>query len=240
MSATMPLMHFSHAIRKGSAHYEKRLPVEVRFFHMVWIFLICSFVGLVGETIVSFALDGRLESRAGFVVGPLSPIYGTGAVLFTLFVNPLRGHSAATQFAAGAIIGGLFEYLAGWFFETRYGIVAWSYIDQPFNLHGHTCLGIALVWGAIGLAWVLWGLPRMVTMIERIPANVRTSLTWFVFALLVADAACTLLALDCWFLRSSGLEPSDPVQQFFATYFNDSFMSRRFETMSMWPVLASR
>ena len=236
----MPHMHFSNALQKRSFHYEKRQPVEVRFFHLVWMFLICSFVGLVGETLVSFALDGRLESRAGFIVGPFSPIYGVGALLFTLFVNPLRSRAVPVQFAAGAVVGGLFEYVAGWFFETRYGIVAWSYIDQPFNLHGHTCLGIALVWGALGLAWVLWGLPHMVALIERIPSGVQTSLTWFVFALIVADATCTLLALDCWFLRMSGLEPADAVQQFFASYFGDAFMSRRFETMSMWPVLASR
>lgn len=236
----MPCMQIVGSIRKGFSQAETRRPVEARFYHLVWIFLLCSFIGLVGETLVSYIVDGRWESRAGFVVGPLSPIYGAGALLFTAFVNPLRSKPLAIQYGAAALIGGLFEYLAGWFFETRYGIVAWSYIDQPFNLHGHTCLAIALVWGAIGLAWTLWALPKAVALVERIPDNVRKPLTMLAFAFLIADAACTLVAFDCWFLRTSGAAPSDAVQLFFATYFNDSFMQARFETMSMWPALAAR
>ena len=232
--------HSTGAIRRRSVQFDRRQPVEVRFFHLVWLFLLASFVGLVGETIVSFVIDGRWESRAGFLVGPLSPIYGAGAVLFTVFVNPLRGRSAALQFAVAAFVGGMFEYFAGWFFETRYGIVAWSYIDQPLNLHGHTCLGIALVWGGIGLAWSLWLLPRAVALVERLPHSARTSLTAFVFVLLLVDAVGTLVALDCWFMRMAGYPVQDGVQWFFATYFNDDFMRARFETMSMWPVLAAR
>lgn len=218
----------------------RRQPVQVGFFHVVWLFVICSFVGLVGETVVSYVLDGHWESRAGFVVGPLSPIYGAGAVLFTLFLNPIRDRSVPLQFAIAALVGGVFEYFAGWFFETRYGIVAWSYASQPLNFHGHTCVGMALVWGLIGVAWSVWCLPRAVALVERMPDGIRKPLTSIVFVLLVADAVCTLVALDCWFLRTSGLSPVNSLQQFFATYFGDAFMQRRFETMSMWPVLALR
>ena len=103
---------------------ESSQPVDVRFFHLVWLFLLLSFVGLVGETVASYVVDGRWESRAGFVVGPFSPIYGAGAVLFTVFLNPLRDKPVPVLVVAGALVGGLFEYLAGWFFEWRYGIVA--------------------------------------------------------------------------------------------------------------------
>ena len=233
-------MQATRALQRGNAPQEHRAPIGVRFFHLVWIFLLCSFVGLVGETVVSFILDNRWESRVGFVFGPLSPIYGLGAVLFTVFINPLRSKPVAEMFVVAALVGGLFEYIAGWFFEWRYGIVAWSYIDQPLNFHGHTCVGMALVWGAIGTVWVLWALPRVIALIERMPANIRASLTTLAFALILVDAACTLVALDCWFLRTTGVQPTGAVQQFCATHFSDAFMSTRFETMSMWPVLAGR
>ena len=236
----MPLMQLTGTIRRGAAPRDERRSVEVRFFHLVWLFLLVSFVGLVGETLVSFVIDGRWESRAGFVVGPFSPIYGTGAVLFTAFVNPLRSRPAPVLFGASALFGGAFEYFAGWFFESRYGIVAWSYAGQPMNFHGHTCVGMMAVWGIIGATWVLWVLPRAVALVERIPKRMRMPLTAIALTLILADAACTLTALDCWFLRTSGTEPANTVQQFFATYFDDAFMSSRFETMSMWPVLAAR
>ena len=216
------------------------VPVQLTFTHVVWIFVACSVVGLFVEAVVSFFIDGRWESRAGFVLLPLSPIYGVGALLITAFVNPLRGEDPVIQFAVAALVGGLFEYVAGWFFEWRYGIVAWSYASQPMNFHGHTCVGMMAVWGVIGVVWVQRLLPHAVALVERIPDDMRHSLTTIAFALIVADAACTLTALDCWFMRVSGLEPASPIQQFFATCFSDSFMSSRFETMSMWPVLASR
>ena len=231
-------MSVATAIKRRQA--EGRQPIELGFFHIVWLFLLASFIGLVGETVVSFVADGRWESRAGYVFGPFSPIYGLGAVLITLAINPLRGRSVALQFVAAGVVGGALEYFAGWFFEARYGIVAWSYADQPFNLHGHTCLGIMLVWGIVGVAWVNHLLPVAVRLIERIPANVRMPLTTVAFAFIVIDSALTLACLDSWFWRSMGHPVSNPIQQFCASYFGDDFMRSRFETMNMWTALANR
>ena len=199
-----------------------------------------SFVGLVGETIVSAFIDGQWESRAGFIVGPFSPLYGLGTVLMTLVVNPLRGRAVPLQFLAAGITGGVLEYFAGWFFETQYGIVAWSYIDQPLNFHGHTCAAIMVLWGAIGVMWALWLLPPVIRLIERMPQNVRKPLTAVAFAFIVADSALTLACFDSWFWRTAGYPIENPLQQFCATYFGDDVMAERFGTMSMWPVLASR
>ena len=215
-------------------------PVPLTFTHVVFIFVVCSTFGLLGETIVSFFLDGRWESGAGFVLLPFSPIYGVGALLITLFVNPLRGKALPLQFVVSAAVGGMFEYLAGWFLEWRYGIVAWSYIDQPFNLHGHTSLWIALVWGVIGIAWITWVLPVVAKAIEALPQGFARKLSVVLFVIIVADALLTLGALDCWFMRMSGHAPSTPWELFFAEHFGDAFMSSHFETMSMWPVLAGR
>ena len=233
-------MSVSVTIKQRYAQREDRRPVDVGFFHIVWLFLLVSFVGLAGEVIVSFLADGQWESRAGFVFGPFSPLYGLGAVLMTLAVNPFRGHSVPAQFAAAAVVGGALEYFAGWFFETRYGIVAWSYIDQPFNFHGHTCLGIMAVWGVIGVAWTLWMLPVCVKLIERIPESSRKPLTALAFTFIMADSLLTLACFDSWFWRTAGYPVDNPLQQFCATYFDDDFMSVRFETMSMWTSLASR
>ena len=232
-------MSTATAIKRRFAHTEHQ-PVNLEFFHLVWLFLLVSFVGLVGETIVSFILDGRWESRAGFVVGPFSPLYGLGALLITLAVNPLRGRSWTVQFLAAGLVGGALEYFAGWFFETRYGIVAWSYIDQPFNLHGHTSLAMFALWGVLGIVWVNGMLPSAVKLIERIPVSVRKPLTAFAFLFIVADASLTLACLDSWFWRTAGYPIEGPLQQFCAACFGDDFMGARFETMSMWTSLASR
>ena len=219
---------------------EKRQSFELGLHHYVCIFLLCSFLGLAGETVVSFVLDGRWESRAGYVFGPLSPIYGLGAVLITAAVNPLRGRGLGLQFVAAGVVGGGLEYFAGWFFETRYGIVAWSYAGQPFNFNGHTSLAMMAVWGAIGVAWTLWALPLAVRLLERVPFEARRPITVVACVLIAADSVLTLACLDSWFWRSAGYPVSNAVQEFCATYFDDEFMRARFETMSMWTSLANR
>ena len=226
--------------KRFSVREERRQPLDVGFFHLVWLFLLVSFIGLVGETVVSAIVDGRWESRVGYIVGPFSPLYGLGAVLITLAVNPLRGRGVPLQFLVAGLVGGVLEYFAGWFFETRYGIVAWSYIDQPLNFHGHTCVAMMAVWGAVGVVWSLWLLPASVRLAERIPQNVRKPLTAFALVFIVADSALTLACLDSWFWRTAGYPVEGPIQQFCATYFGDDVMKTRFETMGMWTTLASR
>ena len=217
-----------------------RKPLKLTFFHIMWIFLIGSVIGLVFEVVVSFILDGRWESRVGFVLGPISPLYGLGAAIGTLAVNPLRGKSVFAQFTAAALVGGLLEYLAGTFLEERYGIVAWSYIDQPLNLHGHTRASIMLVWGVVGIVWALWVLPALYRLIELIPERLRVPLTAIAFTYIIVDSTLTVAALDSWFWRQAGYPVAGPIQEFCARYFDDAFMSERFETMGMWTVLANR
>lgn len=213
---------------------QKKAPTLMELF---WVFVVASLVGLVAEVIVSYFNDGRWESRAGLVWGPFSPIYGVGAVLMTAFLWPLK-HRPLALFASAALLGGAFEYVAGWFWESYYGIVAWSYADQPFNIGGHTCLSIALVWGLAGVLWFKWGYPAIQEGVASVPPRPRRIITGLMVAFMAVDIALTFAALGCWFDRQAGLPIETPLQQFCATYFGDTFMSTRFETMSMWTSLA--
>ena len=48
-----------------------------------------------------------------------------------------------------------------------------------------------------------------------------------------------MLALDCWMYRLNGLEPESALQQFFAQHYGDDAMQAKFETMSIYPQLAT-
>ena len=211
--------------------------IRLNFFNLFWVFVLASIVGLAAEVVVSYVIDGRWESRAGLVYGPFSPIYGVGAVLFTVFLNRLHDRSPLLQFITAGVVGCSFEYLAGWFWESAFGIVAWSYYQQPFNV-GHTSLFMLFVWGTVGVVWIRWALPWIMRLIDMIPQQVRKPLTTLSAVFLLADVVLTFLAMDCWYLRMLGAPIETPWQDWCAWWFDDAFMEKRFETMSMWTQLA--
>ena len=214
--------------------------IQLTFCNLFWIFVIASVAGLFGETVVSFFRDGRWESRAGLIFGPFSPIYGVGGVLITVALNRISEHNPLVLFVVAGVVGASFEYFAGWFWESAFGIVAWSYEGQPFNFHGHTSLAMACVWGLAGVLWMKLALPLIMKSIDRIPSDLRDSLTAALAILLLGDALLTMSCFDCWYLRMAGAPIETPWQTFCAQFFNDQFMQSRFETMSMWTSLASR
>ncbi len=114
------------------------VPFTLDLYHLMGVFTICCMVGLAGETVVSYFVDGRWESRAGFLWSPFSPIYGVGGVLMTVALKPIDRAPTTVLFGVAAFVGGCFEWVASWFWENAFGIVAWSYLDQPFNIGGRT------------------------------------------------------------------------------------------------------
>lgn len=213
--------------------------IDASPFNLFWIFVITSFIGLVGETIVAAFMDGYVKSRAGLVWGPFSPLYGLGAVLMTLAANNLKDRNPVAVFAACALVGGVLEYAAGWFWESFFGIVAWSYVDQPLNFGGYTCVSTMVVWGIAGAAWAYFGIPLMARLIDLIPQQARRPLTIIMAAFMTIDVATTLASFDFWYLRLSGAPVDTPVAQFFDQWFGNDWMTRRFGALSMWTDLAT-
>lgn len=79
--------------------------IKLDLYHLVWIFAVCSVLGLVGETVVSYFVDGRWENRAGFLWGPFSPIYGVGGVVMTLALARLSDARGGVLFGVAAVVG---------------------------------------------------------------------------------------------------------------------------------------
>lgn len=219
--------------RETNAFLPERTHIRDSFSKLVWIFLLMSFVGLVGETLQHYFAFNEWESRPGFIWGPLSPIYGTAAVLLTLILEPFQKKNPLVLIAIGAIVGGGLEYFASWAMETFGGIVAWSYLNNPFNFDGRTDLFHALVWGTLGTLWVKIGLPLCEKGFSFI--NLKSKIFQFLTAALSVFLVLNIVMTICVLVRtddrSSGVPPQNAFEQYIDYAYPTDMLQKRFHNM---------
>ena len=152
-------------------------------------------------------------------------------------------------FLVSALLGASFEVFVGWFMQTSFGVVSWSYshmklfgMPDPLAVltGGRTCTGFACLWGLGGLIWIKLLLPRLLKLINMIPWKSRYSATVIFTIIMLVDGVMTLQSLDYWYQRVNGTEPDIPVAQFYGKYFDNDFMENRFQSMTMSPKDATR
>lgn len=226
--------------REKLVDYFKGGYIKLNFFNLFWIFTIASILGLIIETIFHMILFHAYQDRAGMLWGPFSPIYGFGAVIMTIALNHMHNKNIILTFLVSAVLGGAFEYFVSWFMQFAFGIVAWNYTGMWLSIGGRTCGIFMIMWGILGVVWIKLVLPIMEFLIKKIPWNWRYMLTAVCAILLLADGVMTLITIDCWYMREAGMPITNPIEQFCATYYDNSFMENRFQTMTMNPSTATR
>ena len=226
--------------------------IELDFFNLFWVFVVCCVLGLVIETVYHMVVvdPGVYQDRAGMLYGPFSPIYGFGAVLMTIALNRFYKANPVVIFLVSAVIGGLFEAAVSWFMQVGFGAVAWDYSGSTiFGLFpdpvavlfgGRTSTLFMCMWGALGFVWIKVCLPWLLKLINLIPWQARYSVTAVCAALMLVNGVMTLQSLECWYQRESGLPPSSPVEEFYAEHYDDAYMAHRFQSMTITPEDSAR
>ena len=221
--------------------------IELDFFNLFWVFVVCCVLGLVIETVYHMVIvdPGVYQDRAGMLYGPFSPIYGFGAVLMTVALNRFYKASPVIIFLVSAVIGGLFEAATAWFMQVGFGAEAWSYSGSTiFGLFpdpiavlfgGRTSTLFMCMWGVLGLAWIKLCLPWLLKLINLIPWKMRYSVTALCAVLMLVNGIMTLQALECWYQRESGIAPSSPIEEFYAEHYDNAYMAHRFQSMTITP-----
>lgn len=225
--------------------------IKLNYFNLFWVFFVCSVLGLILEEVWHMVVvdPGVYQDRAGMLFGPFSPIYGFGAVLMTMALNRFYKKNPLIIFLVSALIGGAFEVFVGWFMQTSFGVVSWSYshirlfgMPDPIAVltGGRTCTPFACMWGLGGLIWIKVLLPRLLKLINIIPWKRRYSATVILTAVMLIDGVMTLQSLDYWYQRVNGTVRNIPVAQFYDKHFDNEYMENRFQSMTMSPKDATR
>ncbi len=129
--------------------------MNLNFYTLSVIYLVYSFLGWVGETVVA-TIKGRQFTNRGMASGPFCFVYGTAGVLLAVGLADLRTNWLAL-FAGSFLIATVVEWVTAKFLERVHHRRWWDYSGKKFNLDGYVCLQYSVLWGVLGAVSVRWG-----------------------------------------------------------------------------------
>lgn len=167
--------------------------MEYTWMQIAWIFFIYSFVGWLGEVFMA-VINRRKFVNRGFVNGPLCPIYGFGAVLFSLFLPELKSN-LFFLFLGGTVLATVLEYVTGLLMEKIFNKKLWNYSNIRFNLDGYVCVRYSLFWGLLSVLLILFLNPLLCKLVSFVPYIIALAALWGLAVLLFLDFLGTALAV---------------------------------------------
>lgn len=112
-------------------------------------FYLFAFCGWVYECIFVFIRDKKPINR-GFLVGPILPLYGFGAVTVYLVLLPFS-KIPTLLYLMGMLLATVLEYVTAWLLEVCFHTKWWDYSNEPYNFQGRIALIPSMFWGVLSL-----------------------------------------------------------------------------------------
>lgn len=162
-------------------------------YHLIAAFIIYSVLGWFVESAYMSFCNHRLTNR-GFAKGPFCPIYGFGAVIGYLVLNPLSGHYV-TLYLTGAFLATTFEYLVGIMMQKLLGEVWWDYTEKPMNYKGIICLESTIAWGFYAVIITMFLHERVLHLIDAMDMAYGRILCIVILAIVTVDYLIRLYLL---------------------------------------------
>ena len=162
-------------------------------YHLIAAFIIYSVLGWFVESVYMSFCTHRLTNR-GFAKGPFCPIYGFGAVIGYLVLNPLSGHYV-TLYLTGAFLATTFEYLVGIMMQKLSGEVWWDYTEKPMNYKGIICLESTIAWGFYAIIITMFLHERVLHLIDAMDMAYGRILCIVILAIVTVDYLIRLYLL---------------------------------------------
>lgn len=199
------------------------------FDKLVWVFILCAFIGDIIETIYCRITAGVWMSRSSVIYGTFSIVWGIGAVLLTVVLQKMSKKDDRYVFLAGCVIGGVYEYFCSVFTEVFLGTTFWDYSWMPFNIGGRTNLLYCIFWGLLSVVWVKICYPIISTLIEKIPALTGKIATWIIIVAMACNVIVSAAAMVRYVSRNSGDKADNMIETFIDFHYTDELVEQ------VWP-----
>ncbi|MGN0708451.1 MAG: hypothetical protein ACI4JC_10700 [Faecalibacterium sp.] len=168
--------------------------MELDFYTLVVLYIVYSFLGWIGETVVA-TVRGKSFADRGLAAGPFCFVYGLAAVVMAVGFSDLKTQPAALFIfcsAAATVI----EWLTGKLLERLHRRRWWDYSDKKFNLDGYVCPQYSVLWGVLGTVSVLWGNGLVFRLYSLLPGWVGRPLAWSMLALALLDQLASFVVVE--------------------------------------------
>lgn len=148
------------------------------------LFLIYSFIGWLIEVLSGFATSGKWVNR-GFLIGPIVPIWGCGAILITFILKSSDG--IFNLIVSSAFIGSALEYFVNYIMEKLFKARWWDYSHLPFNVNGRVWLGSSALFGIGGLIIVKYSNPFLFNFLLSFDKKITLMVSFILFIIMATD-----------------------------------------------------
>lgn len=173
-------------------------------WRLIAYFIIYSVLGFVIETAFGAVTKGVIESRKSFLYGPFCAIYGLGAVVMILCLQPFKKNNN-TLFWGGFVAGSVIEYLVSLIGELIFHVIWWDYSDMPLNINGRVCVYFSIFWGLLGIYLVSYINPKIDKLINFIKRKISDKalkiIEMITAVFLIVDCLVTAYALKAFYIR---------------------------------------
>lgn len=149
------------------------------------LFIFYSFLGWLMEVICKVFQYKRFINR-GFLMGPICPIYGHGAIIMLLLLKDFSSNPFIL-FIMSMLVCTTLEYLTSYFMEKLFSARWWDYSNKKFNINGRVCLRNTLCFGILAIVLVYFLNPLVLTYIEKINEPFLSIIVYVLLAVYVVD-----------------------------------------------------
>ena len=178
--------------------------MNLNFYTLSVIYLVYSFLGWVGETVVA-TIKGRQFTNRGMASGPFCFVYGTAGVLLAVGLADLRSNWLAL-FAGSFLIATVVEWVTAKFLERVHHRRWWDYSGKKFNLDGYVCLQYSVLWGVLGAVSVRWGNDLLLRLCAVFPPLLFHIAVWVSMSIAALDQIIAAVVVERYAAKHPRLE----------------------------------
>ena len=178
--------------------------MNLNFYTLSVIYLVYSFLGWVGETVVA-TIKGRQFTNRGMASGPFCFVYGTAGVLLAVGLADLRTNWLAL-FAGSFLIATVVEWVTAKFLERVHHRRWWDYSGKKFNLDGYVCLQYSVLWGVLGAVSVRWGNDLLLRLCAVFPPLLFHIAVWASMSIAALDQISAAVVVERYAAKHPRLE----------------------------------